>query len=332
MKKKTHKQIIVIGFIAILSTALLLVGFAITDMLEPTNTAAKSTIDKNKVATVEKSSVEKKNKKTKIASTTQKKEPIVEKKETQAPIITAPELTVYQGDEPNIYDQVTASDNVDGEITNKLIAETTLDTSITGTFSVRFSATDKSGNTGTVDRIVHVIPKEIPADAPAAIEPPSTEPLKADTSREQTTAVAKVQNYAPLTLTIKGTAIPYQNGGQETGQSIIDSNPNGVASTWGGATIQSGDDGQNTHFIGHNPGIFSAIFSLSVGNQIIVTDATGTPTTYTVHSLLHLDDFGVEVGTGIDYFDLIVGATGGERITLQSCIDDDTNLVVIANK
>jgi hypothetical protein len=35
---------------------------------------------------------------------------------------------------------------------------------------------------------------------------------------------------------------------------------------------------------------------------------------------------------GTDYWDQITGSGGGERITLQTCINDDYNLIVFANK
>ena len=72
-------------------------------------------------------------------------------------------------------------------------------------------------------------------------------------------------------LEIAGQLITYLNAGQGNGQAIIDANPNLVA-TWGGASVQSGDDGANTHFIGHNPGIFNVLFSVGVGETISVSD------------------------------------------------------------
>lgn len=133
----------------------------------------------------------------------------------------------------------------------------------------------------------------------------------------------------PMTLTLAGTVIPYQNGGAN-GQAVIDSDVYGTASTFGGATVQSGNDGLNTHFIGHNPGIFSAIFNLVYGDQIVVTDANGIETTYTVSQIVEVDDYGYGLQDGADYYDVITGTGGGERITLQGCITDTTNLIVIA--
>lgn len=154
----------------------------------------------------------------------------------------------------------------------------------------------------------------------------------------ETTATEESQNTAtpaPATigadqLMINGQAISYSNAGQGSGQAIIDANPNQVA-TWGGAVVQSGNDGANTHFIGHNPGIFNVLFSLGTGATIEVSDSAKNVTTYTVSQIVTVDDSGF-AADGTDYWDQITGSGGGERITLQTCINDDYNLIVFANK
>lgn len=133
-----------------------------------------------------------------------------------------------------------------------------------------------------------------------------------------------------MTLNILGNVINYQNGGMGSGQSIIDGNPSGIASTWGGSSVQSGTDGMNTHFIGHNPGVFNVLFSLAPGNAISITDANGATTVYTVRTILTLDDYGMETSTGEDYYDFVTGSGGGERVTFQTCITNSTNLIVAA--
>ena len=137
---------------------------------------------------------------------------------------------------------------------------------------------------------------------------------------------------APKTdqLQILNQSISYQNGGQSQGQAIIDQN-HSIVSTWGGASTQSGNDNQNTHFIGHNPGIFSVLFSLHIGDVITATDSQGQPTDYKIYSIVQVNDSGYDIHDGHDYWDQITGTSGGERITLQTCIDDSTNLVVFAN-
>lgn len=131
-------------------------------------------------------------------------------------------------------------------------------------------------------------------------------------------------------MKINGQLISYSNAGQGSGQGIIDANPNQVA-TWGGASVQSGNDGSNTHFIGHNPGIFNVLFSLGNGAAIDVSDSSNNVTSYTVSQIVTVDDSGM-AADGTDYWDQITGSGGGERITLQTCINDDYNLIVFASK
>lgn len=155
---------------------------------------------------------------------------------------------------------------------------------------------------------------------------------------KETAAPVETQNAAnpePTTMQasqmkINGQFISYLNAGQSNGQAIIDANPNQVA-TWGGAAVQSGDDGSNTHFIGHNPGIFNVLFSLGNGATIDVSDSGNNVTLYTVSQIVTVDDSGM-AADGTDYWDQITGTGGGERITLQTCINDDYNLIVFASK
>src|SRR5690606_1316534 len=108
-----------------------------------------------------------------------------------------------------------------------------------------------------------VIKKPAPAPAPAPTTTPAPTPAPAPKpAPAPTPAPAPAPAPAPVKVTspsydaykmyIGGKAITYKNGGQSSGQSIIDSNSN-LISTWGGAGTFSGTDGMNTHFIGHNP-------------------------------------------------------------------------------
>lgn len=140
--------------------------------------------------------------------------------------------------------------------------------------------------------------------------------------------VSQATTYTPNQISFNGISIPYQNAGQGSGQGII--NGGAVAATWGGSSIQSGTDGLNTHFIGHNPGIFSPICSLGAGSSITVTDSAGDATTYIVNGLIQVDDSGRDIHSGQDHWDQITSTGGGERITLQTCLSDTVNLIVYA--
>ncbi|MBO0452498.1 class F sortase [Candidatus Enterococcus murrayae] len=174
----------------------------------------------------------------------------------------------------------------------------------------------------------------VPAETNSRPEPTinEAEPTNEVAAPEEAQNAAKPAPTAiqPDQLKINGQFIPYANAGQGSGQATIDANPNQVA-TWGGATVQSGNDGANTHFIGHNPGIFNVLFSLGTGATVEVSDGSNNVTSYTVSQIVTVDDSGV-AADGTDYWEQITGTDGGERITLQTCINDDYNLIVFANK
>lgn len=149
---------------------------------------------------------------------------------------------------------------------------------------------------------------------PAEPNPPAPEPTQPIIQANQ--------------ISFHGQSIPYQNAGQGSGQGII--NGGATAATWGGNPTQSGTDGQNTHSIGHNPGIFSPVVSLGVGETITVTDSAGNSTAYVVTGLVQVDGSGRDPVSGQDYWDQITSAGGGERITLQTCLADSINLIVFA--
>ena len=77
-----------------------------------------------------------------------------------------------------------------------------------------------------------------------------------------------------------GVTVPYIIGNES-----MTAAPGTGAATWGGQANYSNNSGQNTHFIGHNPGSFAAMLSLGIGSPITVTDAAGNPRTYHVYQL-----------------------------------------------
>ena len=174
----------------------------------------------------------------------------------------------------------------------------------------------------------------LPAESEAETAKTNTRPSPNNSAAPESTspnmAVPQSTTMQADQLEIAGQLITYLNAGQGNGQAIIDANPNLVA-TWGGASVQSGDDGANTHFIGHNPGIFNVLFSVGVGETISVSDGANNVSTYTVSQIVTVDDSGM-AEDGTDYWEQITSSGGGERISLQTCINDDYNLIVFANK
>lgn len=174
--------------------------------------------------------------------------------------------------------------------------------------------------------------KEI-KEKPTEVAVELSEPKETESWVEEKTVIAhekkEEHSIQPMTIYMGGINIPYQNGGTAYGQSIIDNNSN-MAATWGGQPVQSGDDGLSTHIIGHNPGIFSVLFSLAVGSSVQITDGSASSSYYSVTKIWQVDDYGVDLATGEDTWELITGANNGESVVFQTCIDNDTNLIVMA--
>ena len=324
MKKmnSTNKRLVIAGIFAF-SLTLVLIGTAISMLVSDVSSVQAKT-----VAMTEQTSA-KEEKPFNLPVKLLPEKP----KDTQAPVITVTDVTEEEGTEIDVLADVTVTDNVDKNLEEKIVSEGTFDINTPGDYVVTLSVTDQAGNTGSAQKHITITPTpEI--ETPVATPPTQFQqaPVENTTPTPNESEAAPVQNttpsYSAMTMYIAGTAISYQNGGQGQGQSIIDSNSS-VISTWGGAAAQSGSDGLNTHFIGHNPGIFSTLFSVGQGSQITVTDGNGTPTIYTVSTILTVDDSAVG-SDGTNYWSLVTGTGGGERITLQTCIDDYTNRIVIA--
>lgn len=217
-------------------------------------------------------------------------------------------------EESKTVESTTPSSEQDTEQARASVAATPLET----TNTTEEADTDQ-GETAAAPAAEEALPAANP------VEESATEPQPAVNEAASEAAAPELQ---PNMLQIAGSHIPYSNAGQGSGQAVIDAN-HGAAATWGGAPVQSANDGMNTHIIGHNPGAFNALFSLGIGSTIEVSDASGQVSTYTVQNIVTVDDsaYGLD---GTDYWDQITGTGGGERLTLQTCINDYQNLIVFA--
>lgn len=238
-------------------------------------------------------------------------------------------LTVGDGFDPML--NVLATDTVDGNITQRITVDGRVDTKRVGTYSLIYDVVDKSGNkTEKVRKIIVVAPLVVETNPIVKLVEPSNIAVSDEkppvvTEGSTTSPSTQLPEHAPMTIYMAGATISYQNGGQGNGQAIIDSNP--VASTWGGASIQSGTDGLNTHLIGHSPGVFSTLFNLGIGSQVTITDGNGVPTVYTVNRIFEVDDYAIGVRDQVNYWERMIGTGGGERVTFQTCEDDAINWV-----
>lgn len=162
-----------------------------------------------------------------------------------------------------------------------------------------------------------------PAANPAPVQQakPAPAPAPAQPAKPQ---VQPAPTYASRVLMFGGVTVPYIIGNESMAAA-----PGSGAATWGGQANYSNTSGENTHFIGHNPGSFAAMLSLGIGSPITVTDAAGQARTYHVYRLATVNPNAV-TADGQDLWDDITGTGGGQRITLQTCVGDYWRLIAFA--
>ena len=121
---------------------------------------------------------------------------------------------------------------------------------------------------------------------------------------------------APCTIIIDGVAISYVDAIGEP------SAPDSGAAVWWGS--DSTTDGDFCYFIGHDYNAFGAVAALENGDSVTVMDGSGNSHTYYV-----FDSFEMPEGTRwSEIEDRFEGQ--GESIAMQTCIEGDQLLVVIA--
>lgn len=246
------------------------------------------------------------------------------------PVLSAEDKITNIGESIDVMTLVTAKDNYDGDLTSKVTETGKVDWNKAGKYPVNYEVKDQSGNQTILTKTVTVTVKD---KAPQIKEPQATitqtkenqatshsssQVNQKEDSESTPSPVPQEGQYQPKTVNLMGESIHYENAGQSEGQNYIDTNP-ANASTWGGAAVQSGTDGLNTHIIGHNPGAFSGIWNLGVGSIIIVTDAANHPTAYHIQRIYQVTQNAVGIVDGVNYWDQMIGTGGGERITLQTC-------------
>lgn len=138
----------------------------------------------------------------------------------------------------------------------------------------------------------------------------SSKSTKSTSSSSQT---AKKKKKRKNTLYFQGEYVPFAQGSPADTTA-----PALTASTW----VSTGDvdDGENTYFIGHNPGVFARVMDLEIGDKITVWDASGAKRTYYVFDILTLPN-----ATNYYRYEGRI-APRGETITLQTCCADEKNV------
>ncbi|EPC70794.1 hypothetical protein Lpp41_13370, partial [Lacticaseibacillus paracasei subsp. paracasei Lpp41] len=146
----------------------------------------------------------------------------------------------------------------------------------TSTAEVTVSAAPSAAQTATAAQPA----QQQPAQQQPAQQQPAQQPATQPAQQPAQPQAQQAPAYASRVLMFAGVTVPYIIGNES-----MTAAPGTGAATWGGQANYSNNSGQNTHFIGHNPGSFAAMLSLGIGSPITVTDAAGNPRTYHVYQL-----------------------------------------------
>ncbi|MGX7149895.1 immunoglobulin-like domain-containing protein [Enterococcus ureasiticus] len=276
----------------------------------------------------------------------------------EKPMILFPntfELTMDQVKEFDPLNGVKGYDNYDGNITNKIKVEGPSVIAEPGTYTFTYTLKDSSGNVDKKVRTYTVVenqPKQSVTEqkttepiaevmeennqfqpievAESEVGQVTTESQETVTELETTavpqepssSVVSTQESIAPATISFLGQTISFIqcNGAPEA--------PNVGAGTWTGTGAVN--DQLPTHFIGHNPGDFAGVMNITIGTPITVVDGNGNAKTYVVYEVLDVADDGINANDPSDDTWARVIEDGGERISLQTCITDTVNRIVLA--
>lgn len=272
----------------------------------------------------------------------------------EKPMILFPDtfkLTMDQAKEFDPLKGVKGYDNHDGNLTSNIKVEGPKSISNPGTYTFTYTLKDFSGNTDKEIRKYTVVdnhPKQTRTEQKSdeqlnqvveennqvePIETAEAELVQPSAEIEPTVVTQEPDNSTMInqeptsstgsaTISFLGQTIPFiqYNGALEA--------PATGAGTWIGTGAV--DDQLPTHFIGHNPGDFSGVMGITVGTPITVVDSNGQSKTYTVYEVLDVADDGINANDPSDDTWARVIDAGGERISLQTCITDTINRIVLA--
>lgn len=147
------------------------------------------------------------------------------------------------------------------------------------------------------------------------VETSSEVAASSETEAQEAMPPYKAQLYDTGILDINDTYVEYVDS------FLAAEAPEEGAALWAGSDAV--EDGFLGYFIGHNPGDFTPVLSLTIGDPITVYDRFGDERIYYV-----VDTFIVpNTSRFIDIEERLYGY--GESIALQTCLDDNENFLVV---
>lgn len=247
-------------------------------------------------------------------------------------------LQIAYGTKINWMGYVHILDNVDKTILVAKSQISRVDTKKVGKQKVTIKVKDKANNVTKKEFEVEVMPKapnkttapsqNIQHDSVNRASAPQTaktgEQFQKADQISNTAEKREIPNTSKLksALQFNGLTVPYRH------MQGASSAPETGAATWNGTGLVN--DGAPTHFIGHNPGDFHSVMELYVGAPITVYDDNGNQKTYHVYEVVDVTDEGYNANDlKDDVLPRMLDETG-ERISLQTCINEQINRCILA--
>jgi hypothetical protein len=129
-------------------------------------------------------------------------------------------------------------------------------------------------------------------------------------------------------LLINGRYYHYVDAGPDAGLDVINASPTRVVATIAGANPLKVNDSQSTRIIGHNPGMFSILPKLSVGDEVTAYDTNGHSRIYKVTEILNLNRLNLD-DDGKDYTEFMSAEGQEEQLLLETNVNKAGDNIVI---
>src|SRR2546428_6972338 len=210
----------------------------------------------------------------------------------------------------------TALDNVDGNITSKIVTVNPVNTSTPGTYTVTYDVSDTAGNAATqVTRTVNVVSSSTPP-APAITTPSSTTNNKTPTIAGTAEASDTIKVYRSSTILV-GSTTSNTSGAWSVATSALQEGANIITATaTNSANNTSLSSGSITITVDTIPPADPSITNSSLTTNNKTPKIVGTAE---VNSLVKLFDGTTQIGSAT--------ATGGSWSITTSSLSDDSHMV-----
>ncbi|MGL4662782.1 MAG: immunoglobulin-like domain-containing protein, partial [Culicoidibacterales bacterium] len=157
--------------------------------------------------------------------------------DTEKPVLSgiAPTVELIEGDTFDPTAGISATDNIDGDVTSKIVVSGTVDTTKTGTYTLTYTVTDKAGNSTTATQTVTVKAKVIPDTEKPVLSgiAPTVELVEGDTfdSKSGISATDNIDGDVTSKIVMSGTVDTTKAGTYTLTYTVVDKAGNSTTTT-----------------------------------------------------------------------------------------------------